>query len=471
MEFLRRNRAIILWSILLAMPVATAGLWLMKLMWPHGGFIALFGGLLTLPMSLGLFAISKVAVIPSAIRWEIGFVMQACGIFLLLLAIATIRRRRKGSQPSRPIGAVGYTVFAVLLLALNLGAGRVLEDLSADFEDFPAVPTKFVVGQIIQAKNDLPPDGKIDFAQLAFARGKLYVASMIGVIEIDGTRVEAIYRWQKNVSRVDNVWPGPAGRSLWIQHRVNNSLTLLDDAGWHNMQLPDPKDGYYSRGDMLRGSRAAATESGFWFALGKYLWSWEGDPAKWVAVPLPPGDTLHAVLGLHAGQKDPIVALGDDFLGDCKSIALLRKAIDRSWTQIAINQNCVKDLIGTEAVSYFRSKENEIFQVRNGVYEKLTAPGSVSAMTMDAGNALLAVVEEMGIYRYDGKWKKVYDLPYSKNVGEQFVNLTAHEGRIAIATSRSSHMKPGRSDQRIETGADALWVSDQGKLVRIEIPD
>src|SRR5262245_43484311 len=127
MEFVRRNRLIILWSILLAMPVVTAGFWLMKLAWPHGGFIALFGWLLILPMSLGLFGISNVSEIPTSIRWEVGFAMQACGIFLLLLAIAAVRRRRKSSQSPGPMGAVGYTVFATLLLALNLGAGRVLE--------------------------------------------------------------------------------------------------------------------------------------------------------------------------------------------------------------------------------------------------------------------------------------------------------------------------------------------------------
>jgi hypothetical protein len=473
MNFIQRNRTIILWSILLAMPVSTVGFALMKLAYPHGGFVGLFGWLLTLPFSLGHFLLAKLFAVPKSIFWEVGFVFEACGIFLAFRAIAALRRRMtKRTREPKPVGMARYVVFAAVLLVFNFFAGRELEGLAADFEDFPDVPTKFVPGQIKQAKNDLLPDGKIDFVQMAFARGKLYVASMIGVIEIEGTTVSAIYRWHKHVPRIDNVWAGPGRSSLWIMHRMNDALTLLDDAGWHNMELPVPKDGYYSRGDMMHGFRSAATDTGFWMAGGPYLWSWEGKPAAWVQVPLPAIDNRGIVFGLHSGHKRPVVAQGEDsFFDECKGVVLLQRAPDRSWAEVRLSETCVKDLTGSDTVSYFRNKKGDLFRFQNGKEEKLEAPGKVVAMTMASESSLLAAIEDAGIFRFDGKWTKLFDYPFAKDIGEQFIKLAAHDGRIALATSRSSHMKPGRSDQWVETGADALWVSDGERLVKIEVPD
>lgn len=432
----------------------TIGLWLLKLFPYHPGATAVVGWIIALPAGM-VASLLQNASFP--IPWILGVSAEAVSIFLLLSVWVFFTRNRTAKPYSARRRA------AILsLLPVNFFFGFVLLGYLNDIRPPLASPTKLTPGHIQSAKAKLPGGVAVDFDLLAFARGRLYVASNIGLIEVEGTQVTAVYQWHSH-SRIDGVWSGPKGQSLWLQHAVTSDLSILDDQGWRNISLPTPERGY-TRGDMLSGIKIATTESDVWLSGGSSVWKWGQQQALWNPVPLPGMKSNYETVEVYGSSNVPLVVKGaNQMFGSNEGVALLTASTKTNWTETKIDECCVKDLTTIADRSYFRGTKGTLARISDGRVEAVAAPGRVEAISADTGKLIVSVAD-VGIFSFDGEWKKLFDAPYPHGVEESWVHLAARDGVIALSVVQSSS-----STETIRR--DGLWVSDGQKMVKVTVPE
>lgn len=457
MSLAARLRGPLLWSLALALPVTMLGVWLMKLTPYSPGMIAKAGWFLSAPAGLTAYALKGIGW---GAAWMLGMVVQAAALFVIFAGIALLRR-----VAPRPVSVYRHAAIAVAVIAVNAFFANALQRLIEESQPMQAAPTRLVPGEFKRAKATAYR-GRVDFARLAFARDRLYVASSIGLMEVQGSAVSAVYRWHPVRSRVDEVWRGPAGRSLWIQHQMTGDLGRLDDAGWHNVKLPVPPRGY-TRGDFLGGFKAAANDKDFWLAGGSTVWLWQPQGAAWQALALPPGRSEFEAVQVQGGPQGPIVVRGaGELFGGCKDAKVLVGRADGTWTEYGFGDLCTRDFVVLGDAIYVRRGDGRLTRNRAGVMQDLMAPGRVEAITRSSDDRLIVSVTDGGIFVFGtGTWQKLFDAPYPKGVGEQWVQLAEHDGKVALATVQKPLSGDGYS------GVDGLWISSGAEMVRVTLPD
>lgn len=437
-----------------AIPAVVVGFWLMRLFPYHPGMTAAVGWVILVPA--GLVA-SLLHGFPFTVAWIFGVLAEAITIFVFLGAWVFLRRKR-----ARKPYSLKRRIALLSLVPINLLLAYVLAGYLDEMRPPLAVPTKLVPGAIKSAKEKLPRGMPVDFDYVTFARGKLYVASVIGLIEVDGTKLSAVYRWHTE-SRVDGVWSGPKGQSLWLQQAVSSDLSVLDDQGWRNVTLPTPERGY-TRGDMLNGIKIAANDNDLWLSGGSMLWKWVVSRAVWEPVSLHGMRSEYESVEVYGSAGGPLVVKGaNQMFGNADGVALLKPSADGSWTEIKLTECCVKDLTIVGDRTYFRSKKGALFYVSGEKLEAISAPGRVEAISADRGK-LIASIADVGIFSFDGDWKKLFDAPYPSGTEESWAHLAAHDGAIALSITQLSS-----STSKVRK--DGLWVSDGQKMVKVEVPD
>jgi hypothetical protein len=435
----------------LALPVAALGLWLVNLFPYHPGFLAIIGWIILLPIGTVIGSLQGLSYVLSS---SIGLLAEATVIFLFLATWVMITRKQNVKQYSsrRRLGTISALVVVNIL---------VIPSLISHFEEMrPPLETPEVMlpGEIIGEK-DKTRSKTVDFGKIAFARGRLFIASGIGLIEVEGSEVSAVYRWHVN-SRIDGVWKGPYGQSLWIQQRVTNNLSTLDEKGWKNIELPVPQRGY-TRGDMLQGINIAASGSDSWLSGGSSLWKWDTSKSVWENFQIPGMESVYESVKVYGAKGQPLVARGANGMFDSKkSAALLKRTKDGKWVEALVDECCFKDLTEVGDKLYFRNKKGELISISNGKTEVISAPGRVEAITTD-GEQLILSINDIGIFSFNGEWKKLFNNHYSFGSVDQRVYLSAHDGRIAVSISKYS-------DTLSRYG---LWVSVGNELVKVEVPD
>jgi hypothetical protein len=451
----RRLARVAVVALGLALPVTVLGMWLIHLFPYHPGFLAMLGWFIAMPA--GLVASALDAIAPYYLAWAIGLVAQGAVIFVVL-ALVTLVRRNRAFKPG-PVPRKG--IATALLVLANVGLAFVLVDYLKELRPPLDAPARLVPGKLAAAKRELPQGVSVDFNDLVFARGKLFVASSLGLIEVEGAKVVAVNRWHTQ-SRIDRVWSGPKGESIWVQHAVSSDLGRLDASGWKSFVLPTPKRGY-TRGDMLSGFGMAATGNDLWLSGGSTLWRWNEERSAWETVPLPGTSSGYASVRVHAGAGQPIVKLGgDELFSSDKGSLLLTRTPDGKWVETKLVECCAEDFTAIGGDIYFRTKKGELVSVANGVAQAISTPGRVDALVVSNGQ-LIASIADTGIFVLAKGWKKVFDVPYASGAAHSWVHLAAHDGVIALSVAQSNEDWKER--------VNGLWVSSGGKLVKVEVPD
>lgn len=450
---LRRLQAPALLAVSLAAPTFVLGIWMIKLYPYHPGVLAFAGSLIAAP---GGMVLENLRGIPSGAIWAIAMLVQVFAIFVPLAAYRMVRRE------SAEAPATGKSVMArIVMLFLNALAFIPLAGYLREFSAPLAEPTRLVSSDFKTAKAGLPKGIVTDFDELAFARGKLYVASAIGLIEVESKRVSAIYQWHRN-SRIDDVWSGPGGRSLWVRHQHSGALSELSDAGWKNVSLPTPSRGY-TRGDFMSGFKAAASDEGFWLAGASTVWKWRPASRDWQVVALPPMDEF-ANVGVYSAGKSPLVLEGSSgFFNSCGH-KIHSTATDGSWNTELLDPFCADKLAVADKAIYFPGNNGELLVHKNGETTTIAAPGRIDAMIATHAGDLIASIEERGVFVYNGAWRKLFDSPYPQNLGKKFSHIAADGSSIALSITRY----PENDAQQRFSG---LWVWDGSTVVQVTVPD
>jgi len=165
------------------------------------------------------------------------------------------------------LAAVGSTI---VVMGPNTGAPEIL----------PA-------SEIPRLVNALPPYAPFSYSDLAFFRGKLYATSNIGLIEIADGKPVRLYRVQRDYSVVSGPWVDTKNQLLWIQDDQTQELLQFDGTSWKRVQMPRPEKEYYSRGDVLQGTRMVHDGNTLWMHAGGSAWQWDQGKGQWVLFPSP----------------------------------------------------------------------------------------------------------------------------------------------------------------------------------------
>jgi len=437
----------------LAIPLTVLGFWLLNLFPFHPGVIAMIGWIIIYPIGVVIRSFSESSYILAS---SLGLIAEAVALFLILAAWVFLTKNKEVESPSRnkKIGVISFLVVLNILLVPALVG--YFKEMRPPLE----IPEKILPGKIKTMTSNFIGKTTVDYGQLAFARGKLYVASNIGLIELEGTKVTAVYRWHVH-SRIDGVWSGPRSQSLWLQQAVSNSLSTFDDSGWRNIELPKSDRGF-TRGDMLRGFNITPVGDDLWFSGGPNAWKWNAKNTTWELFTVPGKRTSYEPVQVYAVSGNLVIIRGaNELFGSKANAVLMERTAEDNWNETELQECCVKNLtpIGTDI--YFRNKSKELIKISNGKKEIIPSPGKIEALTSMGSDKLIASISDDGVYEYKNKWVKLFDAPYPTGVGDRSVHITANDESIALAVSYYAGDKNN----------NGLWVFSGSKLVKVVLPD
>lgn len=291
--------------------------------------------------------------------------------------------------------------------------------------------------------NKLNSLGKVqpEYSGMAFYKGRLYVSSTVGLIEIDGEQVDGIYRFQNTDPVVSGPWLDTSNQLLWAVDDHTNELLNFDGKTWHRIQFPQPEKGYLSRGDVLEGPKPIGNAAGFWLAAGGSVWRWNAAEDKWATVAEPPQSDVSKTIGvLPIGDKllfverhyllDALIPKGPDFESDTI-------AYDEAGWHTIPNDKGSKFIADTWAATngagYICSRDGAVFKITAHDVTKLNAPGSCETIASTASGALLASFRAKGIYEYEADWNLRASHPYPSGAGDYRTFLADTASGFALA--------------------------------------
>jgi hypothetical protein len=190
----------------------------------------------------------------------------------------------------RKIGNRAYWL-APLPFLVALLIGFVIYLAQAPSSGPPAVLPATKLSAMIKA---LPDYTNFAYSGLAFYKGKLYVATNLGLLELEQGRAVSLYRFQKRYSVVSGPWLDEANQLLWVMDEETRELLNYNGSVWHRVGLAKPPKGYYSRGDALEGVRPIGNKDAFWLASGGGVWRWDPANDRWTIPPMPTLDSQYA---------------------------------------------------------------------------------------------------------------------------------------------------------------------------------
>jgi hypothetical protein len=328
-----------------------------------------------------------------------------------------------------------------------------------------AAPNKKPPTEIGNRVVSLPNYVRFGFSGVAFDGGRLFVTTNIGLIEVQGTRVKSLHTWYARDDVVEGPWVDQTGKNLWIQHAHDGALRRLDEAGWHFVALPPPPNGYYSRGDMLEGFRGASDATGFRLIGGGQVWVWN-QPENWIRETSPSAPEFSASVGVafSRGREARVMRLGFCLVRPCDYAFYWRNG--NGWSEGRnLPLERLTHVLGTADGVFARGDKGELVRLDDDGAVLLETPGKCEAIARTSADRLMASFTGAGVFTLIPEgWAKALDHPYGPSEGEHWAHLAERDGVVAYATTSMP-----TSNGKRESGTTALWVTEGGNWVRIDV--
>ncbi|MBR1091359.1 hypothetical protein JQ621_28210 [Bradyrhizobium manausense] len=347
---------------------------------------------------------------------------------------------------------------ASLVAVVLAGCGEAADQRGAVAKTLP--PT-----EIVRRIASLPDYAHFGFSGVAFDAGQLYVATNIGLIELQGTSIKSLHTWYPGDDVVEGPWADET--SLWIQHAHDGVLQRLDGTGWHRVALPAPPNGYYSRGDMAEGFRAISDATGLRLIGADHVWAWNS-PDQWSMESSPAAPQYSGSVGVafFRGREVRIMRLGFCIGGPdpCDYAFYWRKG--NGWSEgRTLPLARLRQVLGTADGIFARGGKGGLVRLDDEGAVVLETPGQCEAIARTSADKLIASFVGAGVFALGPKgWTKVLDSPYGPSEGEHWAHLAENDGVIAYATTTMS-----ASYGKQEAGTTALWIAEAGNWARIDI--
>jgi hypothetical protein len=380
----------------------------------------------------------------------------------------------------RKIGNRAYWL-APLPFLVALLIGFVIYLAQAPGSGPPAVLPATKLSAMIKA---LPDYTNFAYSGLAFYKGKLYVATNLGLLEVEQGRAVSLYRFQKRYSVVSGPWLDEANQLLWVMDEETRELLNYNGSVWHRVGLAKPPKGYYSRGDALEGVRPIANKDGFWLASGGGVWRWDPANDRWTIPPMPTLDSQYAdaIIGVLPLDSKLLFIVRHEVLSflvkdgqDFASDTIVTD--DGGWHTVA-NETGLKFFADSWAVTeqsgYLCTRNGLLLKVTPRAIAKLDAPGECETLARSALGTLLASFRRTGIYEFTAGWQLRDPHPYPSGTGDYWAHLSGSGTELAFAIDGKPVADRSRSSNAemkfIRNAPTSLWFSQGEDFRTVEIP-
>jgi len=333
-----------------------------------------------------------------------------------------------------------------------------------------ATPRMLPPNEVARQIRELPKNARFSTSGLGFWNGKLYAASNIGLLEIEEQRLSAFYQWHSSYNVIEGPWREESGPALWFWDCSFNQLLRWGPKGWTRRGLP-PREGGYSRGNILGGFRACWNSERTWIVGAGDAWHWDPAESEWIPEQLPRG----GVTGLAPVEKGLIaVMLFSRSMGDGGWTSEVEFSISDGTRWVRINappsMGLARQVVGTTEAGYLRTRDGDVIRVDRGGVRRVAQPAPCDALTRTSDGELLASFVGKGIYQYDaGEWRLRCPTPYGPEEGEHWAFLAEEKGRIAFATTEYETVVDWEKGTRSWSGTSAIWVLKDKALERVRL--
>jgi hypothetical protein len=393
-------------------------------------------------------------------------------IWFTIWLVRRVKRRR---------GNTAYWL-APIPLVIVLGAMFIVDRAQSPNYGPPEILSTSKLGRLIKALPDYAPFG---YSGLAFYKGKLYVATNLGLLELDEGRISRVFRFQKNDSVISGPWLDTADQLLWALDNHTNQLLNYDGVVWHRVDFPRPQKGYYSRGDVLEGPKPIGNANGFWLQSGGSVWRWDPIKNNWSFEP----QRSSNLNSQDAGEIIGVVPLGTKlfFIVRHELLSFLVKesqdfasdslvTSDGGWRTVPnkSGRNFFADSwIVADDGGYIRTRDGLLLKVTPESIARVETPGVCESLAVQSGT-LLASFRSDGIYEYTGAWRRLADNPYTSGEGEYWAFLSSNVKELAFATNGKPVVdrehSSGRDMKFTRNAPTALWFFQGTGFQHIDIP-
>ncbi len=307
---------------------------------------------------------------------------------------------------------------------------------------------------------------RLDISGLAFFDSTLYVATNIGVLEVQGGHLRQILTWLPDDNVVSGPWSDPSGRQIWFERDHDNVFVRKDSTDWRQVALPEPPAGYYTRGEALEGFQAAGDSMTFRLVGAGQVWRWSADSA-WVMGPQPTSDDTMTLVGFAASGAAEVYITSSGGCGYLPCTNLARWHTGSQWGKpITLAVGELGQLLSTTDGVFVRGTDGVLLRVGAESAVRLSVPGRCEAIARGSDGRLLASFRGAGIYKYDRTWVKLFDDPNPGSQGEQWAYLAEDHGQLAYGTTTVPQLD---GDRQFQSGSLGLWVVVNGRLVAIDL--
>jgi hypothetical protein len=350
-----------------------------------------------------------------------------------------------------------------------------------------AGPPHEVLGPGVQSLiNGLPQNAEFGYSGLAYFQDKLYVATNVGLAELENGNVIRLFQFQKEYSVVSGPWVDQVNQLLWALDDETFELLSFNGKKWRRFPMPSPQNGYYTRGDVLTGVRAALGQRGLVFTAGDGAWEWDVKRVSWSALTFPPGDisVAHyaALFGVLPLDKNIFLIRHERF-----PFMLTKQQNFSSDTAVFWNNGWI-DVPNRTGLNFFAdewtiadnaayicTQRKELLQVSLSEISLVNGPGPCETVTTnDVGN-LLVSFQKLGIYELTTNGWQRRALPlYPSGAGDYWTHLAAHGDEMAYAIEGKSVVDNEKSEGThmafTRNAPTHLWVMRSGTGARLVLP-
>lgn len=334
----------------------------------------------------------------------------------------------------------------------------------------PAEPRETAPADLAGVVNGLPKSVNFGLWGLAFFKGQLMAASNVGLLQFEGERLAAFYRWYEDLNVVSGPWLDAQG-AVWAFRDDDARWVRMDTQGvWQRFDLPPSPVGGYSRGDMLEGFTLVTSGGETYMRGGGAVWRLLKSGA-WQLLPMPPSiEKGSSVIGFarDRGQEVWLVKRGT-ICGVLSCEFRVHRMADGQWsTSARLPLAAVAQTLAIGSELYVRGTKGELLRIASAANELLQTPGPCEALAVSSAGRLLASFRDLGVFEFDGTtWTRKLEAPYPRFEGEHWVFLAEDRGRIALATTAMSAFKPAGRNQ---TGTTGLWLAQHDRFVPAPLP-
>ena len=341
-------------------------------------------------------------------------------------------------------------------------------------------PTILPPAEAIRLAALQPRHSGLIYTGLSFFEGNLYAATNLGLMEIERGEAKKLFQWNRRYTVVvDGAWVDRANHRLWVWLPGALSLASTDGKTWRAMKLPKARDGYISRGDVLRGYQGVSNATTFWIEGGGHAFAWEPKRSQWIEETNPPPDgrlpapQCAALIPFEDGSVFVMRHESDDKISShplkavrgrppLQSDTLHYRFGPSQWRKIpgaAAENFFVKEAVLVGDRAYVRTQRGEIWEITRERAVRFDAPGVCLALAAGAGGSLFAYFHDQGVYERTSEWRLRLPAPVLSGDGNHWMHLAEYDGQLALAASPvPEFFTDGPTKARVA----GLWLSDGG---------